>query len=71
MIKKMIKLPYKAVSIDQFPMKSGMFPVSSLSDAHLRAPKILSENYMRTPFSHQNIVKQSQNVQTSKKALTL
>ena len=67
----MIKLPYKAVSIDQFPMKSGMFPVSSLSDAHLKAPKILSENYMRTPFSHQNIVKQSQNVQTSKKALTL
>ena len=71
MIKKMIKLPYKAVSIDQFPMKSGMFPVSSLSDAHLKAPKILSENYMRTPFSHQDIVKQSQNVQTSKKALTL
>ena len=71
MIKKMIKLPYKAVIIDQFPMKSGMFPVSSLSDAHLRAPKILSENYMRTPFSHQDIVKQSQNVQTSKKALTL
>ena len=64
MIKKLITLPYKTVSFDQFPMKSGMFPVSSLSDAHLRAPKILLENYMRTPFSHQDIVQQSQNVQT-------
>ena len=51
MIKKLITLPYKTVSFDQFPMKSGMFPVSSLSDAHLRAPKILLENYEDTFFS--------------------
>ena len=63
MIKKLITFPYKTVSFDQFPMKSGMFPVSSLSDAHLRAPEI-SEKYMSAPFSYQDIVQQSQNVQT-------
>ena len=62
MIKKLIMLTYNSVSFDHFPMKSGMFPVSSLSDAYLRAPKILSGNYMRTPFPHQDIVQQFQNV---------
>lgn len=41
-------------------MKSGIFPVSSLSDAHLNARKIISESYTRTPFSHQDIVQQCQ-----------
>ena len=48
MIKKPIMLPYNSVSFDHFPMKSGVFPVSSLSDAHLRAPKILRKLYEDT-----------------------
>lgn len=29
-------MSYKVVSFDQFPMKSGNLPVSSMSDAHLK-----------------------------------
>ena len=43
-------LSYKVVSFDQFLMKLGIMPVSSVSDAHLRSqevfPHILSQSFV-------------------------
>lgn len=68
------KSSYREVSFDQFPMKSGILPVSSLSEAHLRWTATIAQKnndsilfffYFETTF--QDILikwKNSQNILT-------
>ena len=35
---------YKVLTFDQFPMKSGILPVSSVSDAHLQQSESIGED---------------------------
>lgn len=47
-------LAYRTESLDQFPMKSGILPVSSVSEAHLRTHKFFPVNCIKETMQNLN-----------------